>query len=586
MVLLFDERHELPGLSALATEFVRELTSRSTDEIEVYVEGLDISRFGVASYQPLLRDFLQKKYSGKSIDVVVAVFESALDFLLTSGHSIFPGASIVFCGVDTSYLGSRELPSHVHGVTFKRQFAPTLEIALQLHPMTAKVVVVGGTSQFDERLLEAARRELRPYENRLSFSYLTTLPLEETLKRVSDLPQQTIILYTTIFQDGAGAPFVPHDVVRRISTAARVPVYGFIDQYVGRGIVGGSLYSLAEQGTEAAKLAQQVLAGKALSSPLMVEAHSSKLIFDWSELQRWGVRQSNLPPGSEIRFREPSAWDRYQRQIVVIAAVMLLQLALIIGLLYQRRRRRSAEVEAQQRMAELAHMNRQATVGQLSASIAHELNQPLGAILNNVTVASLIVEAPSPNLQELKAILDDIKRDDQRASEVIKRLRRLLTQGTVDAQEVDVNEVVREVFDILSALAAARDVNLGSKLTQQRLRVKGDRVQLEQVILNLVVNGIEAIAGASNGIREIDCRSWASDGQALISIRDSGPGLPAGRLERLFEPFFTTKGGGMGMGLCIARTIVEAHGGKISAETRPSGAVFHISLPLAKTGGA
>jgi C4-dicarboxylate-specific signal transduction histidine kinase len=222
-------------------------------------------------------------------------------------------------------------------------------------------------------------------------------------------------------------------------------------------------------------------------------------------------------------------------------------------------------------------------VGQLSASIAHEVNQPLGAILNNVEAAALLVETPSPNLQELKAILGDIKRDDQRASEVVKRLRRLLTRGTVDSSEVDLNTVVREVFDILAALAAANDVKLGDKLAPNRLWVKGDRIQLQQAILNLVVNGLEAIADAPNGVREIVCRSLSSDGQALVSIRDSGPGIPLAQLDRLFEPFFTTKGNGMGMGLCIARTIIEAHGGKISAESRPSGAVFHISMPISKT---
>ena len=242
------------------------------------------------------------------------------------------------------------------------------------------------------------------------------------------------------------------------------------------------------------------------------------------------------------------------------------------------------EVEAQQRMAELAHMNRQATAGQLSASIAHELNQPLGAILNNAEAAALIIESPSPDLEEIKTIINDIKRDDQRASEVIKRLRRLLTRGGFDPQEVDLNEVVREVLQIVSAQAAARDVRLDSKLAQERLRVNGDRVQLQQVILNLVVNGIEAIAETPNGVREIVCSSWASDGQAVVSIRDTGPGIPSDRLERLFEPFFTTKQDGMGMGLCIAHAIMEAHGGKIWAESRPSGAVFHVTLPLAKPG--
>ena len=112
--------------------------------------------------------------------------------------------------------------------------------------------------------------------------------------------------------------------------------------------------------------------------------------------------------------------------------------------------------------------------------------------------------------------------------------------------------------------------------------MNGDRVQLQQVFLNLIVNGIDAIAEMPNGLREITCRSWAADGQALVSIRDTGPGIPSDRMERLFEPFFTTKQDGMG-GLCIAHAIIEAHGGKLSAETRSSGAVFHVSLPLAKT---
>ena len=314
----------------------------------------------------------------------------------------------------------------------------------------------------------------------------------------------------------------------------------------------------------------------------MVVTGRSMVLFDWRQLQRWKISEARLPPGSEILFREPTIWETHRWQIVAIAAVILAQAALILWLLWEHRRRRRLEVEGRQRMAELAHMNRQATAGHLSASIAHELNQPLGAILNNVEAAALMIRSPSPNLQELESILDDIKRDDERASKVIKRLRRLLTRGAFDPQEVDLSKVVRDVVRIASAQAAARDVKLDSNLAEQPLRVNGDKIQLQQVILNLIVNGIDAIAETPNGVREIVCRSWASDAQALVSIRDTGPGIPSNRLERLFEPFFTTKQDGMGMGLCIAHAIIEAHGGKISAESRPSGAVFHVSLPLAK----
>jgi C4-dicarboxylate-specific signal transduction histidine kinase len=229
-------------------------------------------------------------------------------------------------------------------------------------------------------------------------------------------------------------------------------------------------------------------------------------------------------------------------------------------------------------------LNRQATAGELSASIAHEINQPLGAILNNAESASVLLNSPSPDLEEVKTILDEIRRDDQRASEVIRRLRRLLGKSTIEAQNIDLNETVREVFEFLSAQAAARNVTLSSRLAQGPLRVSGDRIQLQQVILNLVVNGMESTVGATNGRREVTSNTSVDEASAKISIADSGPGVPSDKLKAIFEPFFTTKGEGMGLGLSIARTIVEAHGGRIWAENHTGGgAVFHVSLPLAKT---
>ena len=195
--------------------------------------------------------------------------------------------------------------------------------------------------------------------------------------------------------------------------------------------------------------------------------------FDWRQMQRWKISESTASAREQILFREPPSLGTHRWQIVAIAAVILAQAALILWLLWEHRRRRRLEVEGRQRMAELAHMNRQATAGHLSASIAHELNQPLGAILNNVEAAELMITSPSPNLQELETILDDIQRDDERASKVIKRLRRLLTKGAAfDPQEVDLNKVVRDVVRIASAQAAARDVRLDSNLAQLPLRVK------------------------------------------------------------------------------------------------------------------
>jgi C4-dicarboxylate-specific signal transduction histidine kinase len=263
--------------------------------------------------------------------------------------------------------------------------------------------------------------------------------------------------------------------------------------------------------------------------------------------------------------------------LVVLAGVLVLML------LSERRRRQGAENEVRQRTFELVHINRRSTMGELSASIAHELYQPLSAILRNSEAAELNLSAPCPDLAYVKDILADIKRDEHRASEVIRRLRRLLANAPFEAQPVDLNEVVREVFEFLSAQARAHHVTLSTRLDPRAPRATGDQIQLQQVILNLVMNGIDAIeSGASTERRIIGRTAVVNDTSMEVTIEDSGPGIPPDELKRVFEPFFTTKESGMGIGLAIARTIVETHGGRVWAENRRTGgAVLRLSLPLA-----
>jgi C4-dicarboxylate-specific signal transduction histidine kinase len=251
--------------------------------------------------------------------------------------------------------------------------------------------------------------------------------------------------------------------------------------------------------------------------------------------------------------------------------------------LLEHRRRRLAEVQSRQRMAELAHVNRFSTAGELSASIAHEINQPLGSILANAEAAQAMLKSPKPDIAEVSEILDDILSDDRRAAEVIRRLRSLLKKAPAELRNLDLNDVARETVKILSALATGRKVELVSVLTPDALPIVGDRVQLQQVILNLVVNGIDAMKDTPAKNRIISIQSSRAGNFAELSVSDSGPGIPEDNLNEIFEPFFTSKAEGMGMGLSIARTIVEAHNGQIWAENRDhGGASFWIRIPLVR----
>jgi signal transduction histidine kinase len=274
-------------------------------------------------------------------------------------------------------------------------------------------------------------------------------------------------------------------------------------------------------------------------------------------------------------------WERYSWQIALIAAVILLQTGLIATLLSEYRRRQLAEVQARQRMAELAHINRFSTAGVLTSSMAHEINQPLGAILTNAETVQAILKSPSPDTVELNEIVDDIIRDDRRAAEVIRRVRSLLTKTPFELKSLDLNDVTRETIEFLSSLAVGRKIELVSMIAPDALPILGDRVQLQQVILNLVVNGIDAMRDTPAENRIISIRTSRVDGFAELSVSDLGPGIPEDKLKEIFEPFFSSKPEGMGMGLSIARTIIEAHRGLILAKNRDhGGASFEIRLPL------
>jgi C4-dicarboxylate-specific signal transduction histidine kinase len=236
-------------------------------------------------------------------------------------------------------------------------------------------------------------------------------------------------------------------------------------------------------------------------------------------------------------------------------------------------------------MAELARVNRFSTAGELTASIAHEINQPLGSILTNAETAQAILKSPNPDIAELDEIVGDIVRDDRRASEVIRRLRSLLTKAPFELKILDLSDVAREAVEFLSALAVARKVELTSLITQNTLPILGDRIQLQQVILNLVVNGIDAMTDTPDENRIISIRTSRIDRFAELSVSDRGSGIAEDKLKEIFEPFFTSKADGMGIGLSIARTITEAHSGVTSARNRDhGGASFRIRLPLAGGG--
>ena len=244
--------------------------------------------------------------------------------------------------------------------------------------------------------------------------------------------------------------------------------------------------------------------------------------------------------------------------------------------------RKQGDFEAQRLRQELTHIGRVSALGEFTASLAHELNQPLTAILNNAQTAQLLLAAGSVNLVEIRDILADIVSDDQRAGEVIRRLRAMLKKGDPEHVSLDLNELVGEVAWLVRNDALLRHVSMSLELAPGLPRVRGDRVQLQQVVLNLVLNGLEAMREPGAGERVLVIRTARVGVAAVrVEVRDSGTGIDAKDVERMFQALYTTKTEGLGMGLTISRTIVDAHGGRVDATNNAQGgATFHFTLPV------
>ena len=565
--------------------FKQRLSEKTTEKFEIFIDYMDLVRFPSEAHVNQTVEYLSGKYSEAPPDVLIALGRAAIPFLAKNHNALVPTVPTIIANVPARAVPKTDQFDNFFFVATEYSFSRTLQLALRLQPKARNVVVVGGASDYDRQWLEDARRELQPYSDRYAIKYIAGLPYDEMLNQVSQLSKDTIALMSFVFVDGSGQPRVPPEVAASVATISPAPVYSPISSNLGTGIVGGYMDSWEEQGVATADLVLQILSGKDAVTIPRQTIPIQKYRIDERQLTRLKLSKSGLPSDADIQFHQFDLWEQYRWQIIAIIAIVFAQTLAIVGLYLEHRRRRIAELEVHRRMLEVIHLNRTAVAGALSASIAHELNQPLGAIQNSTEAAMLYLEADPPNVTRAGQILTNILRDNQRAAQIIIHLRALLKKpDQTELQEFDLNEVVSDTVQIVGPEALKSGVELSTHHVNNSLPVRGDRIHLQQVILNLALNAIDAMQNCDPGRGKLSIRTALVDGAAAkVLVADSGIGIPYDKLNRVFDAFYTTKGQGTGLGLSIARTIIETYGGKIWAENRPrGGAKFCFTVPLSK----
>jgi signal transduction histidine kinase len=562
--------------------FVEALRSDDSVPIDLYEEAIETERFPGAEQARLLREYLKNKYADRKIDVIVAQGIRPLTFA-RENRELFGDPPIV---TTVAPAGELDTSDNIIGLQGGFWIDGTIDLAQTLLPDTCCVFVVDGTRDNNGDVEAEVRRRWKDRNRRLRLVYLRDLVLRDLLSRIAAIPEHSVVLFVRQTMRNRLQDLDEFEGLAHVLAASPVPVFTQIEEFMGRGVVGGYIWRFETDARRMAEIAK-LLARGTRPRDIPPGRNTYTTMLDWHQLERWHISESRVPAAALVLFREQSFFELYRRYVVGGLIVFAAQLVLIVGLLAERAWRRRAEAEARRTRDNLAHLTRVSAMGELAASLAHELNQPLTGILCNARAATHLLASDNPQLPELKEILQDIVSEDKRASDIISRMRDLVSKRASERTPVDVNEIVLSMTNLVTGDSRVRQVSLGLDLAADPLMIEGDRVQIQQVVLNLLLNAIEAASSSDHLPHEVVIKTDASDRHSVhVIVRDNGIGLPEGPENQVFEPFYTTKASGMGMGLSIARSIVESHAGTIWATNHNGrGAEFHVTLPRLEATG-
>jgi|SRR5579871_2918328 len=547
----------------------------------LYYEYLDTVRFEESDRRARQRAILKEKYRDRPLDLVVAIAPSAVAFVNESRDELWPGIPVLL----TSYSGP--IPQAMAarpksaGVMFEWGFDRSLVVMKSVVPDMARVAIVGGGGEVER--IRQSRNIRAVLDAGLEAIELVGLSTAETLRQVAALPDRSVVFIAggQVDDDGNVVPTWP--LCELVSTAANRPTFMLGAQFLGCGMVGGLMRDFVKIGTVIGERAMASLAVQPHGIEMVSFATVSTLAFDARQLERWHIPEARLPAGSEIRFRSDSLWRDHRALVLSVIAVGLVQLGLIVALLYHRRARQLAELRVRHHLSISAHVDRRLAMGELAEAMAHELKQPLGAIRLNVNAADRLLASGRASVNEVRDILRDVERDDGRATEIIERQRAMLQRHEIERAAIDVNDIVQEAVATVAHHASGNRVQVEMDLAVRSCAATGDRILLQQVIVNLVMNAIDAMGATPSPDRRIVVSTIRTAHGVDVAVQDRGEGISPQLFARIFEPFVSSKATGMGIGLTIVRGIVEAHGGTVQAKNnRGRGATFSFTLPGAE----
>jgi len=587
ILIMFSMDQGLVAYKMILESIKNVLRDEYAEPHKLYVEYFDLGKFPNSSYQKYLFKQYNNKYKNAKIDLLISVGPALIPLLEKYAESYIKNIPTISLDLKDPFDENKKysLNSRTKEILLNIDAGTNFKLAFNLFPDYSTIYIISGSAGVDKFFHKITLNAALEYEKSKKIVDLADLSMEELLKRANQIPAKSIIFITTFAMDGNGVTYNTPEAIRLITEKTSVPVFVLLDTPFEEGALGGYVSSMENFGTVAAKSAIRILNGE---NPQIVQVDEPKLnqyMFDWRELKRFNLLNSNsIPPNSILLYEETDFIGTYKWIIGAGILFIILQSLLIINLIKTNKKQKvltAQLIQSENRYRELVREDRLMHMGVLTASLAHEINQPLAAILSNAQAAVRYLDSDKNTRDIFREILGDIIEDDKRAAGVINSVRGMLKQEKRDKEIIELDTIFKEVINIFNSEASDRNISIDTKFKNESIFILGDRIQLQQVILNLLINAANELDSLPEGTRVILIKTEVLNKFVIVSVNDSGPGIKEEEKHKLFDPFFTTRKDGLGIGLAVCRSIIEDHGGKIWAQNNKDiGATFSFQLKI------
>ena len=587
IVIFFSLHANLPAYQNLLEGFRTTLSEEYHQPINLLTEYLDIGRLADDKYAKYIIEQYNEKFKDTKIDLLITVDPGIIPVLEKYNLVALKRSPVISIVLDALDAEKGHLKSeNVVRMTLKFRFGQSIQSACNFFPTYKNIYIISGCSNIDKYFTSLVRSNIGRVEKSHNVTFITGMSLDSVLKISRKIPVHSIVIVPSFLSDKKGIQFSTPEVTGSLASNCDAPFFPLFDSFIKReGGIGGYVFSFNAVGKKAALIAKEVLNGKP-PGDIVTDDDFYQNIFDWRVLKKWDLLASDALPSNSIYYYKQYNFISEYKWYIFAGILFLIIETLLILFLYKLNTRQKAvlkqKTEAEELYRLLVREERLMMMVELTASLSHELSQPLTAILYNTQACLRYLKSGNASESQIEELLLKVIKDDKRAGGLISSVRSLMKLETRAKEQVNLSPIIQETIALFDPEAARQHIRIIVQHKDDLVDVLADKIQLQQVLLNLLYNAANAMENVEQGKRVISISQRTERGSVTISVKDTGPGIGDEVKGAIFKPFVTSRKSGLGIGLAVSRNIMENHGGEIWAENCPEGgAEFSFRLKIA-----